>query len=110
MFSASGSSSRLPPCPRVPQFPISAELRPAFVLSPVAYNGKTGLMLACPITNQAKEYPFEVALHADGVSGVILADHVRSTDWRARKARYAAHAPPATTEEVEAKLRALIEG
>lgn len=36
--------------------------RPAIVLSPASYNGKVGLALLCPITNQAKNYPFEVAL------------------------------------------------
>ena len=36
--------------------------RPALVLSPTAYNGKTGLALLCPITNQIKGYPFEVSL------------------------------------------------
>src|SRR5437762_13948374 len=58
--------------------------RPALVLSPAAYNGRVGLALCCPITNQAKGYPFEVAL-PDGlaVSGVVLADQVKSLDWRA---------------------------
>jgi len=42
--------------------------RPAFVLPPATYNGKTGLMLCCPITSQVKGYPFEVAL--DGSAGV----------------------------------------
>ncbi len=61
--------------------------RPALVLSPAAYNGKTGLALVVPVTSRAKGYPFEVAL-PDGlpVSGVILADHVRNVDWQARRA------------------------
>ena len=36
--------------------------RPAVVLSPGAYNGKTHLAILCPITNQVKGYPFEVAI------------------------------------------------
>ena len=32
--------------------------RPALVLSPRTYNAKSGLALVCPITNQAKGYPF----------------------------------------------------
>ncbi len=65
--------------------------RPALVLSPSAYNGRVGLLLACPITNRVKGYPFEVAL-PDGlaVSGVVLADQIKSLDWRARKASYIA--------------------
>lgn len=83
--------------------------RPALVLSPRAYNSRVGLALVCPITSQAKGYPFEVALPADlPVSGVVLADQVKSLDWRARKAKRAGAAPPPTLEEVLGKLRALL--
>ena len=59
----------------------------AVVLSPESYNGRTGLAILCPITSQVKGYPFEVAISTDlGVTGVILADQVRSMDWRARHA------------------------
>src|SRR5436190_22112077 len=65
--------------------------RPAFVLSPDTYNRKTGLFLACPITSKVKGYPFEVALPSGlVVSGVILADQIKSLDWKARKAEFAA--------------------
>ena len=37
-------------------------LRPAFVLSPRAYNEKSYLALFIPITKQQKGYPFEVSL------------------------------------------------
>ena len=59
--------------------------RPALVLSPAAYNGRVGLALLCPITNQAKGYPFEVPL-PEGlpVTGVVGADQVKSLDWRAQ--------------------------
>ncbi|MFU8832229.1 MAG: endoribonuclease MazF [Wenzhouxiangella sp.] len=59
--------------------------RPAVVLSPASYNGKTGLMLCCPMTTQVKGYPFEVVLK--GEKSVVLADQVKSLDWRARKAK-----------------------
>ena len=36
--------------------------RPALVLSPAAYNERVGLALLCPITNQAKGYPFEAVI------------------------------------------------
>ena len=55
--------------------------RPALVLSPASYNGKVGLAILCPITSQTKGYPFEVATPAGSrVSGVILADQVKSLD------------------------------
>jgi len=60
--------------------------RPALVLRPASYNGKTGLMLCCPLTTQIKGYPFEVVI-ADQPASVALPDQVKSLDWQARKAR-----------------------
>ena len=63
--------------------------RPALVLSPASYNGRVGLALMCPITNKAKGYPFEVPLPSDSAAtGVILADQIKSLDWRSRNATY----------------------
>ena len=77
--------------------------RPAVVLSPGAYNGKTSLVILCPITNQVKGYPFEVAVPAGlDVKGVILADQVKSMDWRARNAALIC---PLPTETVDAILQ-----
>ena len=83
--------------------------RPALVLSPSAYNGKVGLAVLCPITSHAKGYPFEVAIPSgDAVEGVILADQVKSLDWRARRAEYAARLPEPLIQEVLDKLGALL--
>ena len=60
--------------------------RPALVLSPAAYNGKTGTMLCCPMTTQIKGYPFEVIIHAKGVSGEVLPDQVKNLDCKGRQA------------------------
>ena len=83
--------------------------RPALVLSPAAYNGKVGLALLCPITSQVKGYPFEVAL-PDGlpVSGVVLADQVKSLDWRARNADRIARLPESVTAEVLRRIQTLL--
>jgi len=62
--------------------------RPALVISPKAYNAKVGLALFCPVTSRVKGYPFEVTLpEGCGVIGVVLADQLKSLDWRARKAK-----------------------
>ncbi|MBA4186886.1 MAG: mRNA-degrading endonuclease [Planctomycetaceae bacterium] len=83
--------------------------RPALVVSPASYNGPVGLALFCPITGQAKGYPFEVALPSGlAVSGVVLADHVKSLDWRARRAEYAGTAPDAVVDEVVRRLVLLL--
>jgi len=84
--------------------------RPALVLSPGAYNGRTGLMLACPITSRAKGYPFEVALpDTFAIHGVVLADHVRCVDWRARDATLIGSLPAELTGAVTGRLLRLIE-
>ena len=83
--------------------------RPALVLSPSAYNRRANLALVCPITTQAKGYPFEVALPSGlPLSGVVLADHLKSADWTARRAQFAAKIPAAALAEVTAKLRPLL--
>jgi mRNA interferase MazF len=83
--------------------------RPALILSPHAYNAKVGLALLCPITSQIKGYPFEVAVPAGlPVAGVVLSDHIKSLDWRARKAEWACSLPLQTTAEVLAKLQTLL--
>ncbi len=84
--------------------------RPAVVVSPRAYNGKVGLALLCPITSQVKGYPFEVVVPAgSGVAGVILADQVKSLDWRARRAERAGRLPAEALAELIGKLSTLIE-
>jgi len=83
--------------------------RPAIVLSPQSYNGKVGLCLLCPITNQIKGYPFEVLVPTGaGVTGVVLSDQAKSLDWRVRNAEFVARLPEATTIEVLKKLKSLL--
>ncbi|MEO8432508.1 MAG: endoribonuclease MazF [Acidobacteriota bacterium] len=84
--------------------------RPAVVVSPKSYNGKVGLALFCPITSRVKGYPFEVAVPQGlPVGGVVLADQVKSLDWRARKAEFAGRLPADAGDEVLGKLGALLE-
>ncbi len=83
--------------------------RPAVVLSPRKYNGPTGLAILCPITSQVKGYPFEVLLPAGlPIQGAVLADQGRNLDWRAGRASRICSLPPATTQEVLAKLATLL--
>jgi mRNA interferase MazF len=83
--------------------------RPALVLSPATYNGRVGLALLCPITNQAKGYPFEVALPAGlAVTGVVGADQVKSLDWVSRKASRICAVPDEVVAEVVRRLQTLI--
>jgi len=84
--------------------------RPAFVVSPEQYNRKVGLFLACPVTSRVKGYPFEVPLPEKlPVSGVILSDQIKSLDWRARRAEFAAATTALTFSEVVARILPLID-
>ena len=84
--------------------------RPALVLSPQAYNRKVGLAILCPLTNQVKGYPFEVRV-PDGMkaSGAVLADQVKSMDWRSRKASRLCTLPEATVRQVLNKVGTLLD-
>jgi len=85
--------------------------RPALVLSPAEYNGRVGLALFCPITSQVKGYPFEVALPERlPVAGVVLADQIKSLDWRARKAKRICPTPEPVVAQVLQRFNALLVG
>lgn len=81
--------------------------RPAVVLSPAAYNAKTSLMVCCPMTEQIKNYPFEVVIAGPSPTAV-LADQIKSLDWRKRRAKRKGIISAAELAEVRAKIRALI--
>lgn len=83
--------------------------RPAVILSPQPYNDKVGLALLCPITNQVKGYPFEVVIPSDqSVTGAILADQVKSLDWRTRNAEFICALPIKIIPEVLQKISLLL--
>ena len=83
--------------------------RPALVISPALYNKKVGLALFCPITSKVKDYPFEVLISKGlKVDGVVLADQVKSLDWRARKVSYCCKLPGDIFSEVFSKISVLI--
>ena len=83
--------------------------RPAVVLSPRAYNRKVGLALLFPVTSQVKGYPFEVPLQLGSkLEGVILADQIKSMDWKARRASKMARVSQDVMQEVTARVLALV--
>jgi mRNA interferase MazF len=82
--------------------------RPAVVLSPATYNGLTGLMLYCPMTTQIKGYPFEVVIAGGNKPSAVLADQVKSLDWRVRRAQLKGKIHPEELAEIRRKAVALI--
>jgi mRNA interferase MazF len=83
--------------------------RPALVLSPRSYNRKTGLCVLCPATHQRKGYAFEVASTGpDGEQSIVLADHLRNVDWKARRAEKMYRVADDVLAAVVARLNALL--
>ena len=83
--------------------------RPALVLSPASYNRRSGLMLCCPVTTRIKGYPFEVALgEGQDLAGVVLADQVKSLDWKVRRASKKGRASSPVMTETLSKLQTLL--
>ncbi|MDE0017518.1 MAG: type II toxin-antitoxin system PemK/MazF family toxin [Candidatus Poribacteria bacterium] len=76
--------------------------RPAVVLSPWEYNrGSRNLAVFCPITTKGGDNPFEVVVpEGVAVKGVILADQIKSMDWRQRNAEFLCALPDETVDEV----------
>lgn len=85
--------------------------RPALVISRLRYNRRAGLALVCPITSKVKGYRFEVPI-PEGlpVSGVVLADHVKSLDWRSRRTEFACQMPAEVLVQVVEAIRELLTG
>jgi len=64
-------------------------------------------MICCPLTTQIKNYPFEV--HIGGTPpNAVLADQVKSLDWRRQRAKHKGRVSPEQLAEVRAKIHALI--
>ncbi|HCU4436715.1 TPA: endoribonuclease MazF, partial [Escherichia coli] len=74
--------------------------RPALVISPAIYNGRIGLMICCPMTTKIKGYPFEVLVNE---GSAVLADQVKSMDWKIRGAVKKGRVPDSVLSEVRAK-------
>jgi mRNA interferase MazF len=83
--------------------------RPGLVISPKSYNRKSGLCVLCPATLQAKGYTFEVAIARDDESsGIVLADHLRNVDWKARNIQFIHRVSDSELSEVIARIEALL--
>lgn len=83
--------------------------RPALVLSPRDFNIATGLIFACPVTNQIKGSPFEVQIPPGAkVTGVILASHARTFDWIERGASFHSKCDEDTMCEVLGRIEAIL--
>jgi mRNA interferase MazF len=84
--------------------------RPALILSPLPYHQKSAIALMCPITGTVRNHPFEVVIpEGHDVQGAILVNHVKSIDWRMRKATFKGKMSPEVVNDVLERLMTLIE-
>ncbi len=81
--------------------------RPALVLSPECYNAMRSMMICCLMSSRIKGYVFEVVVTQSPPSAV-LADQVKSVDWRARRAVRKGSVSPHILADVQAKIKALL--
>jgi mRNA interferase MazF len=82
---------------------------PVLVISSALYNGRTGLVLCCPITSQIKGCPFEVKIEGNVlISGVALSNQLKSLDWRVRGVKFITVVDDSVLEEVVAKFEVLL--
>ncbi len=81
--------------------------RPALVLSPARYNAQRGMMICCAMTSRIKNYAFEVVV-TETPPSVVLADQLKSLDWRARGAVHKGAVTPQVLADVQAKVKALL--
>ena len=83
--------------------------RPALVVSNTLFNKKTGLAFVCPITNTNRKIPLHVIIEEnDSLTGVVMADQMRSVDYKSRKAKFIESASLVTLNEVLSILDAII--
>ncbi|KAI9135443.1 type II toxin-antitoxin system PemK/MazF family toxin [Acaryochloris sp. CCMEE 5410] len=83
--------------------------RPAFIISPAAYNKVSTLILVCPITSRQKGWPFEVELTPPmKIRGVVLVNQIKSIDCISRGAIFVERSPDDVIDEVLAKLETLV--
>jgi mRNA interferase MazF len=85
-----------------------AKRRPALVLTDQGYNRASGLVVVCPLTSKRKPYPFALPVAVDKVEGSVLVDHLKSMDWKARKAAFHSKVEPTLLSRVRAYIAVLL--
>jgi mRNA interferase MazF len=83
--------------------------RPAVVLSPRVYNARSDLAVACPITSKVKGRMFEVPVPPGSrITGAILVNHLKSLDWKQRRAEFAGRLADDALTDVRERIRPLL--
>jgi mRNA interferase MazF len=79
--------------------------RPALVVSHTEFNQHRGLILVCPVSNTNRKNPFYVHIpEGEAVTGVLMADQLRSLDYKSRGAELIATCPKDLLMEVLGRI------
>ena len=83
--------------------------RPALVVSHSIFNKKMGFVFVCPISNTKRKNPFYVAIpNGKKDTGVIMADQLRSLDYKFRKAALISKCPEDLLQEILMRIGPII--
>lgn len=87
-----------------------AGYRPALVVSNNVFNEKTNLTMVCPITNTDNKFPLHIPLDKrTKTTGVVLCEHIRTLDLKAREYKFVESIPEDILRQVCDVLIAEIE-
>ena len=85
-------------------------LRPCVIISGSIFNQKTGTIVVCPITSKDKEgYYFRIAAETPTVKGFVMADQIRTVDWKERVTRIDGAVSASVLKEVYDTLSVLFD-
>jgi mRNA interferase MazF len=83
--------------------------RPALVVSHTEFNLQRGFILVCPVSNTKRKKPFHINIPEGlAVTGVLMADQLRSLDYRSRGAELIATCPNDLFLEVLGRIHPII--
>jgi len=74
--------------------------RPAIIVSNQVFNKHLGLAFACPITNTKRDFPFHVKVESENITGYIMAEQMKSIDYKSRKIKFIEKADEKTINHV----------
>jgi len=83
--------------------------RPALVLSHTSFNRKMGFVFVCPIRTTKRKNPIYVPIpESEKVTGIIMADQLRSLDYRERKAVFICKCSEVLLQEVLMRIEPVL--
>lgn len=82
---------------------------PALVISHTKFNRHLGFVFVCAISNTQRRNPFYVRIpEGEAVTGVVMADQLRSLDYRARNTAFISECPESLFQEVLRRISPIL--